>query len=148
MAIKYVSVFNPVYFYQHLAVNHPHRSAEQLHHREEESMPVNVKYFAQAVRLQPYEWSNAQQILEHFKYEGHCEHYLQTIVAYVSLLHDILYLWQIRYVDGSITDINANLERLYPLSPHQRAVMQDVEQCLQSCRKSHDNSAPALTLVT
>ncbi|KAL9976521.1 hypothetical protein ACROYT_G013835 [Oculina patagonica] len=67
VAFKYVSVFHPVYFYQHLAVNHPHRSAEQLHHQEEESMPVNVKYFAQAVRLQPDEWSNAQQILEHFK---------------------------------------------------------------------------------
>ncbi|KAL9976907.1 hypothetical protein ACROYT_G014249 [Oculina patagonica] len=65
--------------HKHLAVNHPHRSAEQLHHQEEESMPVNVKYFAQAVRLQPDEWSNAQQILEHFKYEGHCDHFLHTI---------------------------------------------------------------------
>jgi len=50
--LAYVSVFNPIFFYQHLTMNHPHHSPSGLRHPEEESMPPTIKFLAQAVALQ------------------------------------------------------------------------------------------------
>ena len=39
------------------------------------------------------------------KQEGHKEYFLDTIVAYIISLHDVLYLWRIRVVDGQVSDL-------------------------------------------
>ena len=59
VAVKYISVFNPVFFHQHLLVNHTHRESNCLRHPEEASMPVTIRHFAQAVLLRPEQWTGA-----------------------------------------------------------------------------------------
>ena len=39
VGIKYVSLFNPIFFYQHLTMNFPHRHVNQLRHPGEDTMP-------------------------------------------------------------------------------------------------------------
>lgn len=53
VGVKYVSVFNPVYFYQYLTMHHAHRLTNELRHLEEESMPKSIQFFLQAVALLP-----------------------------------------------------------------------------------------------
>lgn len=53
VAVKFVSPFNPVFFFQHLLVNHPHRHPGQLRHLEKATMPPAIQYFAQALALRP-----------------------------------------------------------------------------------------------
>ena len=117
VAIKLVSPFNPVFFYQHLLVHHPHRDTADLRHLEESSMPSAIQFFSQAFSLCPQYWTTAEDIRLQFDHEGHRTSFLTTLVAYVMALHDILFLWRRRVVDSRIGYLHAtSVERLYPLS--------------------------------
>lgn len=131
VAVKFVSVFNPVYFFQHLLVNYPHRHAAQLRHLEQATMPPAIQYFSQAVSLMPDCWSRPEQIRQQFHHEGHKSSFLTTLVSYVLALHDILNLWQRRIVDARIGCLQTrSVECLYPLSPLQRTIFQDIVDSL------------------
>lgn len=57
-------------------------------------------------------------------------------------LHDIMYLWRIRVVDQNIGSLHAlSVESLYPLSPYQRAIFQDIVSCLAKRQRFLDRSA-------
>ena len=103
--VKFVSVFNPVYFYQYLTMHHPHRSPNELRHPEEESTPKSIQFFSQAVALLPETWQSPDTITNQFEHEGHKEYFVRTIVAYFSSIHDVLYLWCIRVVTGDVSDL-------------------------------------------
>ena len=51
VAVKFMSVQNPVFFFQHLMIHYPHRSPSQLRHLEESSMPRSIQFFSQAVMM-------------------------------------------------------------------------------------------------
>ena len=127
VGVKFLSVQNPVFFFQHLLVHHPHRSPSQLRHLEEATMPPAIKHFSQAIQLCPERWTSSSQILAQFDLEGHRNSYLSTLLAFVLALHDMHFLWQRRVVDSRIGSLHtASLERLYPLSPYQTAVYRDI----------------------
>ena len=42
VGVKFVSTFNPLYFYQYLMMHYPHRQPSQLRHPEEDSMPPSI----------------------------------------------------------------------------------------------------------
>ena len=132
---------NPVFFYQHLLVHWPHRNANQLRHSEESTMPHVVKFFSQAAALQPGNWTTTEQIRTQFQYEGHRDHFLTTVVAYVMALHNVLHLWRICVVDSNVTILNAiSIKRVYPLSPVQSSIFEDIKVCLQKRRKRQQTS--------
>ena len=101
VGVKFVSLFNPIYFYQHLTMHFPHVSPTQLRHPEEDTMPPSIRFFAQAIALAPDHWGTAEQITSLFSKEGHKDYFLNTLVSYVMSLHDILHLWTVRAVDGA-----------------------------------------------
>ena len=107
VAVKFVSPFNPVFFFQHLLVNHPHRHPAQLGHLEQAKMPPAIQYFAQAVSLRPDSWSRPEQIRQQFEHKGHKSSFITTLVSYVMALHDIHNLWQRRIVDARIGCLQA-----------------------------------------
>ena len=67
-------------------------------------------------------------------------------MSYVQSLHDILHLWRIRVVTNQVGDLSSlSLQSLYPLSPHQSAILADITAAL-SCRQSllsQDNHSDA-----
>ena len=106
-------------------------------------MPKTIQFFSQAVALLPETWQCPDMITNQFKHEGHKEYFVRTIVAYVSSLHDVLYLWRIRVVTGDVSDLSAlSIDRLYPLSSHQRAILADITGALTSRRDVQDNRTP------
>ena len=90
-------------------------------------MPPAIQHFAQALSLMPDCWSRPEQIRQQFDHEGHKTSFMTTLVSYVMALHDIHNLWQRRIVDARIGCLQArSVDRLYPLSPLQRAIYQDI----------------------
>ena len=88
VGVKYVSVFNPIFFYQHLTMHHPHRHVEDLHHPQASTMPSTIAYFAQSAVLTPECWNTSDTITAFFEKEGHKDYFINTIVSYVhSLRH-------------------------------------------------------------
>ena len=121
VSVKYVSVFNPVFFFQHLTMNYPHTNPNQLQHPEEDSMPSTVKFFPQAVALMPECWEAVNQINAQFQEQGHKEYFINTIVSYIMSLHNILNLWRIRVVNGQVADLGSlSMENLSIHSPHSK----------------------------
>ena len=94
-------------------------------------MPSAIQYFSQAAALQPDHWSTSAAVTEHFSRNGHKDYFVNTLVSYVTSLHDILQLWTRRVIDGSVGDVSSvSIEHMYPLSPLQRAIMTDVTAAL------------------
>ena len=142
VAVKLVSPFNPIFFYQHLLVHHPHRHPGQPLHLEQATMPPTIQCCAQALALRPQSWSTPDQIRQQFDHKGHRSSFMTTLLAYVLALHDIHDLWQQRIVDARIGCLHArSVERLYPLSPLQRAVYQDIVDSLARRQAFVDQAA-------
>ena len=136
VGVKYVSIFNPIFFYQHLTMNFPHREVNALRHTEEDTMPDTIKHFAQSVALTPQYWDTADTITTEFEHAGHKAYFINTIVSYVQSLQHILHLWRIRVLTNQVGDLSSlSLQSLYPLSPHQSAILADITAAL-SCRQS------------
>ena len=135
VGVKYVSLFNPIFFYQHLTMHHPHRDVNELHHPDASTMPYTIAYFAQSAALTPDSWNTSDAITAFFQKEGHKDYFINTIVSYVHSLYDILHLWRIGVVTADITDASSvSVERLYPLSPHQYAIFADITAALSAHR--------------
>lgn len=74
---------------------------------------------------------------------------MNTIVAYIMSLHDILYLRSIRMVNGEVGDLSSiPVENLYPLSPLQRAILNDITTALTSRQQTQEQSSEEDTLET
>ena len=86
VGVKFVSIFNPIYFYQYLTIHHLHRSPTQLSHTEEESMPSSICFFSQAAALTTDHWSSPESIAAYFSRESHKEYFVHTIVSFVKSL--------------------------------------------------------------
>ena len=90
-------------------------------------MPPAIQHFSQAVTLMPQSWSTTEQIRGQFDHEGHRSSFLTTLVAYVMTLHDVYDLWSRRIMDSCIVCLQTrSVERLYPLTPFQRAIYEDI----------------------
>ena len=144
VGVKYVSVFNPIFFYQHLTMHHPHRHVEELHHPDASTMPSTIAYFAQSAVLTPECWNTSDAITAFFEKEGHKDYFINTIVSYVHSLYDILHLWRIGVVTADITDASSiSVERFYPLSPHQNAIFTDITAALSTRQSTLDHHQSA-----
>ena len=131
VAVKFLSVQNPIFFFQHLIVHHPHRRPSKLRHLKEASMLRAIQFFSQAINLCPERWTSSSQILSQFDLEGHRSHHLTKLVGIVHPLHDILFLWQLRVVDSRIGSLHSrSLKRFYPLSPFQTSLFRDIVDSL------------------
>ena len=109
VAVKFLSPFNSIFFYQHLLVHHPHCDLQH-------ETPKGVLHATQ--HLCPENWTTAEQTIGQFQHESHCSSFQNTMVAYVMALHDILHLWRFRVVDACIRSLQTrSIECLYPLSP-------------------------------
>lgn len=118
VGISFHSIFNPVYFYEQLLCFWPHQSTDVLFHPRLQVLPAPVKYFGQAIEKLLNNWSSDSAVRPHVQAEGHQSHFVDTIVAYVPCLHDILLLWRVRLVNvlNDPALLNVDAER-HPLSP-------------------------------
>lgn len=103
-----LSIFNPVFFYQFLAMHHPHSAQADFHHPLEDSLPVAIKYFVRAVKLAPHTWESRAAVRDLLSAEAHKAHFVETVCYYVCSLHDVRRLAELHVIDANVQDIFAN----------------------------------------
>ena len=99
VGVKHLSPFNPIFFYQLLIMNLPHRTLDELHDLREERLPEPIKHFVPAREKLPHILGSRETILEYLSSESHKGSYLKTIVLYIQSLQDIYALWQLGVID-------------------------------------------------
>ena len=134
VGVKYVSLFNPLFFYQHLTMHYPHRNVHELHHPDASTMPSTIAYFAQSAALTPESWNTADAITAFFQKEGHKDYFINTIVSYVHYLSTYYIFGGLVWLLQTSQTPPPYLLRLYPLSPHQNAIFADITAALSARR--------------
>ena len=143
VALKTLSIFNHVFFYQHLVMHWPHTDSGDLHHPRQASLPKAIRYFVQAQQLLPHIWGSDDRVRNHLRPEGHKAHFIDTVVYYLRALHDVYRLWCLRVIPLDISDALLDCtEDLYPLSAQQTAIL---HQILESCDHRDQHLAGTLT---
>ena len=134
MGVKHFSAFNPVYFYQLLIMNLPHRTLDELHDLREDRLPKPIKHFVPAKEKLPNILGSRDTIL--LSSESHKRSYLDTIVLYMQSLEDLYTLWQLGVIDNTFaTSERSQFEMKYPLSPQQRAIYSRYLSLVQTHRR-------------
>ena len=86
VGIKYLSLFKEEYFFHYVLMNHLQRHLNELKPLPNLSVPVHPLYFKAATEKFPEIWSNAIHVRQMLEREGHWEHYIITVTAYVNSL--------------------------------------------------------------
>ena len=136
VGVKHFSAFNPVYLYQLLIMNLPHRTLDELHDLREDRLPKPIKHFVPAKEKLPNILGSTDTILEYLLSESHKRSYLDTIVLYMQSLEDLYTLWQLGVIDNTFaTSERSQFEMKYPLSPQQRAIYSRYLSLVQTHRR-------------
>ena len=137
VGVKHLSPFNPIFFYQLLIMNLPHRTLDELHDLREERLPEPIKHFVPAREKLPHILGSRETILEYLSSESHKGSYLKTIVLYIQSLQDIYALWQLGVIDCTFASSErSQFELQYPLSPQQRAIYSRYLSLVETRRRS------------
>lgn len=143
VALKTVSMFNHVFFYQHLIMHWPHTDSADLHHPRQAALPKAIRYFVQAQQLLTHIWGSDEGVRNHLQPEGHKQHFIKTVVYYLRALHNVYRLWSLRVIPSDISDALLDCtEDLYPLSAQQTRIL---HQMLDCCDNRDQHLAGALT---
>jgi hypothetical protein len=95
VGVKYVSYFNPHFFFQFLLIQKPHKKLDDLKHPNHETLPDDLKYFASCLINIP-ELLNEGEIRDMLQKEGHKTYFIDNVVNYVCNMRNIYQLWQIQ----------------------------------------------------
>ena len=137
VGVKHLSPFNPIFFYQLLIMNLPHRTLDELNDLREERLPEPIKHFVPAREKLPHILGSRETILEYLSSESHKRSYLETIVLYIQSLQDIYALWQLGVIDCTFASSErSQFELQYPLSPQQRAIYSRYLSLVETRRRS------------
>ena len=137
VGVKHLSPFNPIFFYQLLIMNLPHRTLDELHDLREERLPEPIKHFVPAREKLPHILGSRETILGYLSSESHQGSYLKTIVLYIQSLQDIYALWQLGVTDCTFASSErSQFEFQHPLSPQQQAIYSRYLSLVETRRRS------------
>ena len=115
VAVKHLSPFNPVYFYQLLVMNFPHRSVEELADPREDRLPEPIKFFVPAREKLPDILGSRDAILSYLSSESHKRSHVETLLHYFTSLEDLYIMWQVGVIDNTFVSSTASpFELQYP----------------------------------
>lgn len=130
VGIKYLSYQNPEYFFQYVLMNKPHRNLNELYHEHHDSLPPSVQFFASAISFNAELWRDVDALKDMLVKEGHRAPFIETTLASIESLHDILTVCQLRMF--SVTDFpNTHDCQSKTLSGPQTAIVNTVINCLE-----------------
>ncbi len=91
VGIKYVSYFNPDFFFQFLLINHPHRNLDDLKHPNHETLAHDLTYFASCLVNIPHLLSE-EFICEMLQKEGHKSYFIDNVVNFIHNTRNVYQL--------------------------------------------------------
>ena len=116
VGVKHVSFFNPVYFFQYLLCNFPHRDLASISPPEDTNLPEQILYFNKAAALLRDKFTNAADFCAEIETEGHKQYFLDTLQSYITSLINMNNLYR-RQLLPSLTSsqTDASLDSISPL---------------------------------
>lgn len=108
VGLKQMSPFLPEFFFQEILMNYPHRNTNTLYHVQHNELPKELQFFASAIDLLP-EWKCVKLVRKRFEGEGHRQAFVETILAYITSLHDMLKLWKLRVITTKQLSLDSNV---------------------------------------
>lgn len=99
VGIKYVSYFNPDFFFQFLLMNKPHSKLEELTHPNHETLRDDLKYFASCLVNIP-QLLREQELREMLQKEGHKSYFIDNVVNYMANMRNVYQLWQVQILQN------------------------------------------------
>ena len=94
VGVKYVSYFNPNFFFQFVLMNKPHRNLDEMKHPDHERLPDDLKYFASCLVNIP-QLFNEQEMRQMLEKEGHKSYFIDNVLSYIANVKNVYELWQI-----------------------------------------------------
>lgn len=131
VAIKYLSPFNPEFFFQYVIMNLAHTESALLFQQSSTPLPHAVEFFATAAHHFPSVWNTKEGVQEYFSAEAHKAHYVATLVAYVTSLHDVLNLWKLKVHENKVE-----------MSPQQLSAFNHMKASLQARADYYERTIP------
>lgn len=105
-----------------------------------------MKFFARADQLDGKTWDSKEAVQNHLAPEAHKTHFVETVCYYLSSLHDIYKLWQLKVIDAGVVDaFGDKTVQLYPLSPQQTAIFSALVAAVRT--RADDNSETQRTSI-
>ena len=98
LGTKIQSIFNQQYFFQYIFLHVPRRELTQLKHGKHENLPENLQQFASAKMHFAELFLHNENFKQHSQVQGHRETYICTILSYIQVLNDMLYLTQMNVI--------------------------------------------------
>ena len=93
VGVQYLSIYNPMYFFQLLLMTYPHRDIADITPSSDDS-PPQIKYFKLASIHLPHVVNNIKKFEDELHACGHKIGFIKTAGCYLQSLQDILYLHQ------------------------------------------------------
>ena len=90
IGLQFLSLYNPLYFFQLLLLYHPHTSTDViLPDTSQSHLPPQVTYFQRAMQLIPH-FFHPDAFQKTLEAEGHKNSYIRTALSYLQSLKDLL----------------------------------------------------------
>ena len=86
------------FFWQYVVAHIPFRQLNELLHPDNDAMPKQLQPFAAAMHNIPEFWNDDIEIRKMLQQHGHKDHYIKTVMAYITSQRDIVRLWQRRLI--------------------------------------------------
>ena len=138
VGVKHVSFFNPVYFFQYLFRNFPHRDLPSISPPEDTNLPEQILYFNKAAALLLEKFTNAAVFCGagEIGTEGHKQYFLDTLESYITSLINMNNLYR-RQLLPSLTcsGRHASLHSVSPLRGSQLPSLTYFRQIIEACER-------------
>ena len=130
VGVKYVSVYNNHFFFQHTLLNVPFTSLDDIRHPSHDALPEDLRYFAAAMIKLPDLWTNDDAIREFFRQLGNKEYYVSNVVNMVHSMRQLYHLWLMQVLTNADFDNTVDQET-FALNQEQTQVLNKLKVFLR-----------------
>ena len=89
VGLKFLSVFNPAYFFQYSFAHYPHRALTDILPSNDTNPPSQIYFFNEALSLMPDTFNDGRSFASQLEVNGHRQYFLDTIAFYLQSLVDL-----------------------------------------------------------
>ena len=127
VGVKYLSYFNELYYFQYSVMHKPHRSVDDLYVVGNRVLPSPLIHYGNACFFFPDLWENIENIRQMLINEGHAEHYIRTVIAFIASMRDsILYVRRHILASSSFEAQSDTANQAQQLSVQQQQIVEDI----------------------
>lgn len=112
VAVRFNSIYHEEFFLQDLLVFYPFRIVQDLLHVHDETLPLEIRYFASSVEKCPQRWRDRDSIIERLQLECNKDVYIERVVLYIEHLMNMYNTWRFGRLPANVENITVEFPAL------------------------------------